>query len=135
MLHPLLALAAARPQLLAEHASAWAELLSTQAGPAWAHWQRWRLLQLLAGSCLILGVLLAGMALMLWAVVPNTPWLPSERAWALLVVPALPLLAGLACALAARQQGRTNFWGADGTLGRQLQADLSLLRQFGESQP
>lgn len=132
MLHPLLALAATRPQLLAEHASAWAELLSTQAGPAWQHWQRWRLLQLLALFLLTLGALLAGMAVMLWAVVPAAPWPLSDRAWALLCVPLVPLLGGLACAEAARQKGRTPFWGADGTLGRQLQADLGLLRQFGD---
>ena len=131
MLHPLLALAATRPQLLAEHASAWAELLSTQAGPAWEHWQRWRVLQLWAAFLLILGLLLAGVAVMLWAVVPSAPWPLVERAWALLCVPLVPLAGGLACALAARQKGRTTFWGAQGTLGRQLQADLGLLRQFG----
>lgn len=132
MLHPLLALAATRPQLLAEHASAWAELLSTQAGPAWEHWQRWRVLQLMAAFLLILGVLLAGVAVMLWAVVPAAPWPLADRAWALLGVPLAPLVAGLGCALAARQKGRTNFWGADGALGRQLRADMGLLRQFGD---
>ncbi len=131
MLHPLLALAATRPQLLADHASAWAELLSTQAGPAWAHWQRWRLLQLLTVCLLTLATLLAGVALMLWAVMPPAPWPLSDRAWALLCVPLLPLVGGLACGLAARQKARTTYWGADGTLGKQLQADLGLLRQFG----
>lgn len=120
MLHPLLRLALARPDLLANHASAYAGLALDNARDVVADWQ-WRLVgwALLAGGlslCLILG----GVALMLYGAVaaPPTPWL----LWA---VPLTPLLIALIGAWLARRPGAPR---RGASVAQQFEADLSLLR-------
>ena len=128
MLHPLLQLAASRPQLLADHAGAWADLLAAECGPATAAWQRRWLLQALAVAFAVIGLTLSGVALMLWAVLPAAPLHSPWVALALILTPAWPLGAAAGCLLAARVRGDGGAWQR---LGRQLQADLALLRQTG----
>ena len=70
MLQRLLRLWTTRPDLLTEHARAYADLVAQEAARASAQWQR-RAMLLAAGLCgLALGAVLAGVGLLLWAVLP-----------------------------------------------------------------
>lgn len=123
-MHPLFRLAATDPALLADHLQAYGELASGEALDVLGRWQRAALLQLAALACAAVGLTLAGVALMLWAVGPvAVPWL-------LVAVPALPLLVALACHQAAR-----GAWAQRGSsvLREQWAADLALLRSAAQS--
>ena len=120
MLHPLLRLALARPDLLADHASAYAELAVASAREALADWQLRLVGWALLGAGVLLCIVFSGVALMLYGAVaaPPTPWL----LWAVPIAPALLALWG---AWLARRRG-------DGHRGvsvaQQFEADLALLR-------
>jgi hypothetical protein len=120
MLHPLLRLALRRPDLLANHASAYAELALDNAREVVADWQ----LRLVGWALLAAGVLLCvafgGVALMLHGVVaaPPTPWL----LWA---VPLAPLLLALCGAWLARRRAAPRH---GISVAQQFETDLSLLR-------
>lgn len=122
MIHPLLRLALARPDLLADHASAYAELAVGNAREAVADWQ----LRLLGWALLAVGVLLCvvfgGVALMLYGAIaaPALPWL----LWA---VPAAPALLALVGAWLARRRRVSNAVRGV-SLAQQFEADLALLR-------
>jgi uncharacterized membrane protein YqjE len=122
-MHPLLRLLADRPQLLVEHADAYASLIAAEVPRISAAWRHSALLYALALSCLLVGLMLAGVAAMLWAVAPA---LPLGAPWVLMAVPALPLLAGLACFASARS-GRADE--AIDHLREQVRADIAMLRE------
>lgn len=121
-MHPLFTLLATRPQLLIDHAQAYGGLFHEEFGQSFTAWRRWAMLQALGLCCLSVAIVLGGVAVMLWAV---TPPLAIHAPWGLWVMPLAPLLAALVCtALAARQAPTDSF----GDLGRQLDADLAMLR-------
>jgi F0F1-type ATP synthase assembly protein I len=122
-MHPLLHLIATRPALLAEHAEAYAVLISAELPRISAAWQRSALLNALALGCAAIGAVLAGVGAMLWALAPEAP--PSAP-WVLLVVPLLPLLAGVACVVAARAGSERE---AMANLRQQFAADMLMLRE------
>lgn len=123
-MHPLLHLIAARPQLLADHAQAYAALVAEEVERASAAWKRSALLNAAALFGATVAVALAGVALMLWTVVPNSQ---MRTAWALIVVPLVPLAAALVCLLVARQGGgRAPF----DDLRLQVTADIAMLREL-----
>lgn len=122
MIHPLLRLVATQPQLLADHAEAYAGLVAEELGKTGAVLKRRALLAAVALSLTAVAVVLAGVALMLWAVLPATA---IQAPWALVVAPAVPALVALACALAAKQEQPSAF--AD--LRQQMAADLVMLRE------
>ncbi|WP_395701501.1 hypothetical protein [Aquabacterium sp.] len=93
---PLLRLLAAPRQDLAAHLSDYAELAAADAGAAAAAWRRRSLLLGATVLCLLLAAGLGGMALLLVAVLPLSA---MPQPWLLAVVPAVPLLAALTCAL------------------------------------
>lgn len=119
MLHPLLRLALARPDLLADHAGAYAELAVVSAREALADWQ----VRLVGWALLAAGLLLCmafgGVALMLHGAVasPPMPWL----LWAVPLAPAL--LALLGAGLARR---RSSSRGS--VVAQQFETDLALLK-------
>ncbi len=120
MLHPLLRLALARPDLLANHASAYAELALDNARDVMADWQ----LRLVGWALLAIGVLLSlvlgGVALLLHGAVSAPP-----QPWLLWAVPLAPLLLALCGAwLARRPTGPRRGV----SVAQQFEADLSLLR-------
>lgn len=126
-MHPLLHLIATRPQLLADHAQAYAELLATEIGNVSAAWKRRAILNAVALCCLGVAAVLAGVALMLWAVTPATQ---LEAPWALIAVPLLPIAVAVGCLLAARAKGDgTPFAG----VRRQIEADRAMLREMSAS--
>ncbi len=123
MLPPWLKLVTGQPQLLAEHAEAYGELLQAEAAALGKVWRRQALLGALAAANAALAVALAGVAVMLWAV---TPPAPGQTLWVLVAVPLLPLAAALCCVLLARQHVSSAPFGV---LRQQMCADWSLLRE------
>ena len=122
--HPLLRLAVEQPQLLAEHLAAYLDAIAQEGGVVAARLRRQLVWQCVAGAGLLLGLGLAGVALMLWALLP----LPSPAAgWVLLGVPALPALLGLWALMLARSDSDSSL-PAFAALRRHAQADLALLR-------
>lgn len=124
-MHPLLALLATRPQLLVDHAQAYAALFSEELGLARATWQRQLLLYAAALCALGVAAVLAGVATMLWFATAA----PAQALWVLLAVPAVPLLVAVVCLLLARQPASS---AAFASLGRQINEDMAMLREAGE---
>ena len=122
-MHPLYHLIATRPQLLADHAEAYAELVAVEIDRMSATWTRRALLNALALCGLSVALALAGVSLMLWAVMPA---LPAQAPWVLIVVPLLPLAAVVGC-LVARPRGGQR--GAFDILRQQVKADLLMLHE------
>ena len=122
MIHPLLQLIAREPDLLGEHAGAYAELLATEIEKTSRSWQAWLALYAIALFLLAVGIVFTGVALMLWALAPlatmNLPWL-------LVLVPLAPLLAGSVCL--SRARARPKYAGL-AVVKEQLGADLAMLR-------
>ena len=127
MIHPLFLLIATRPQLLADHAEAYAELVAAEAAHVSASWKRRLLLYALALCCLAVGAVLAGVALMLWAVAPAAS---SHAPWVLIAVPLLPMAVAAGCLLAARSPGDSSGFE---NIRQQMKADLAMLREASTS--
>jgi hypothetical protein len=122
MIHPLLRLVATQPQLLADHAEAYAGLVSEELGRAAAAWKL-RVLLLAVALCLAgVAAVLAGVALMLWAV---TPAANLQAGWALIAAPLVPAAVALICALAGKPLNEPAFV----DLKQQVAADLGMLRE------
>jgi uncharacterized membrane protein YqjE len=124
MVHPLLRLAATQPQLLADHAEAYASLLGEELGRTAAAYKQRLLLSAVALGLAVVAAMLAGTALMLWAV---TPAANLQAPWALIAAPGVAALLAAACALGGRPAQGDAF--AD--LKQQLAADLAMLRDVG----
>lgn len=122
-MHPLLKLIATEPQLLADHAEAYASLVSAEVGAAALVWRRRAMLEAAALAAFGVAAVLAGVALMLWAVIPPAD---IRAPWALIAAPVLPLLAGLLCKVTA---GSPSDAGGLATLRGQVRADIALLRE------
>jgi hypothetical protein len=123
MLHPLLQLIATQPQLLADHAQAYAELVAAEIDQVSVAWKRRAMLNAVALCSLAVAAVLAGVALMLWAVVPPAQ---IQAPWALLVAPLLPAAVALWCLVAVRSQ---RDGGAFDSVRRQIKADIVMLRE------
>lgn len=121
-MHPLFSLLATRPQLLVDHAQAYAGLFHEEFSQSLNAWRRWALLQAVALCCLGVAVVLGGVAVMLWAV---TPLLLVHAQWILWATPMLPLSVSIVCTWLASRHNPTD---AFGKLGRQLDADIAMLR-------
>ena len=128
MLHPLFHLIATQPQLLGDHAQAYGELISTELATQAAALKRRTLYGALALCFLGVAIVLAGVALMLWATLVPAP--AQTTVWVLILVPAVPSALALGCYLLARS-GSTEEDAAFAELRRQLQADMALLRGMG----
>jgi len=127
MIHPLIRLLATRPQLLAEHFGAYLALASAEAGDAAGQLRRRALLGTVMGLGALLGSGLAGVALMLLAVVPLAA---MPHPWLLATVPLVPLAVSLGCWLALRQVSATPSFGL---LREQLSLDARLLHEAGDA--
>jgi len=122
MIHPLLRLIASQPQLLADHAEAYADLVGEELGKTTAVWKQ-RVLLLALALCLAgVAAVLGGVALMLWAV---TPAANIHSHWALIAAPAVPALLALWSAYEGLRESSDAF--AD--LKQQIAADLVMLRE------
>ena len=123
MLHPLLHLIATKPQLLADHAQAYAELAAVEVGEFSAAWRRRAVFFAVAAFFLGLALVLAGVAVLLWSVLPVAQ---MQAPWALVAVPLALAAIGAVCLLAGRSNSQTS---AFVTLREQMKADLLMLRE------
>ncbi len=123
-MHPLFRLIATQPQLLALHAEAYAELVAEEMGQVAIVWKRRAMLNIVALSCLGLTAVLAGVALLLWAVIPATQ---MQATWALIAVPLFPLAVASWCLWAARRPA--DGGAAFDKIRQQMKADLLMLRE------
>lgn len=123
MTHPLLHLLVTQPALVADHAAGYADMLGQEWGVASGTWRK-RILLCAAGfCCAIVALVLAGVALMLWA---TGLMAPDAQPWVLLVTPLVPAVGAFVCGLAWRAQGRTV---AFKNIMVQMRADATILRQ------
>lgn len=122
MIHPLFKLIAREPHLVAEHAQAYAALVSEQMGEAANNLKQRVMLMAVAGVLMFMGILFAGVAFMLWGASQGDMRAP----WALWVGPLVPLVAGLGCFLAGKGKPTT---GPMDKVREQLSADISMLRE------
>lgn len=123
MIHPLFTRLVAQPGLFAEHAGAYAELAAAEAQQLGLRLKRQVLLALAAGLCALLGVGLAGAAVLLAAAVPLHT-MPAP--WVLWLVPATPLALAALCALLL---WRMHSAPAFALLRSQFTADAQLLTE------
>ena len=123
MSHPLLHLIATRPQLLLEHLEAYVELAGAETGAAASTLKRGALLGAAGLGFLGIGFVLAGVALLLCAVVPVNQ-MPAP--WALWAVPMPPVVLAIGCLLAARKPSGS---AAFEQLRHQIKSDVAMFRQ------
>lgn len=120
---PLLRVLASQPRLLADHAEAYVDLLAEEthsAAAAWAHRLWWAALSLCAGA--VAGVL-AGVAAMLWVVLPQVG---SSAAWLLLATPMVPLFLALWALHVSRAAAAGPVFSG---MREQLRFDMDMLRE------
>jgi uncharacterized membrane protein YqjE len=122
MLHPVFRLAAAQPQLLAEHAAGYAELLAEEIALSGTHFKQRIALQMMGMVCLAIALILGGVALIVWAALPEQS---LRLPWVLIATPFTPaVLGGLALWRANSLCAPPAFT----ALRAQLAADAELLR-------
>jgi hypothetical protein len=122
-MHPLLQLLSLRPSWLAEHADAYGELLAAETAGLLQVWQRrvlWLLAALAAGT---VALALAGVACLLWAVLPPEQ---LRLPWVLVLVPLAAAVVAVLCALAARPRGEGPAYAG---FRQQARADIDMLRE------
>jgi hypothetical protein len=125
MIHPLLHLVVTKPHLIGDHVGAYADLVGAEVEKTSKLWMSRVLFGTIALFLLSTFIVFTGVALMLWALVPlenmNAPWL-------LLVVPLVPLVAGVLCGMKAANKPEQS---AFATVKEQINADLAMLREAG----
>lgn len=121
-MHPLFSVMANQPQLLLDHAQAYAALFQEEFTLSRKAWRQRVMLQSAALVCLAVAVMLAGAAAMLWAVTPASQ---IHTPWVLWVIPLVPLAIALMCGVQASNatQGK-----AFASLWRQISADMAMLQ-------
>lgn len=122
MIHPIFRLVATQPQLLADHAQAYAGLVGEEIGKTASSLKTRVLAGIVALALVGVSAVLAGVALMLWAVIPAAN---IQAPWALLAAPAVPLAVAVACGVASAQKPKSAF----AELKQQLEADLAMIRE------
>jgi uncharacterized membrane protein YqjE len=127
LFQPIVRLITSRPELLVDHAQAYAELFSSELGIAGENWKRQLILNGVAVFSLAVGVIFAGVALLLCAMLPVAE---SPAPWALIAVPVAPFVLAIACLFfASRRANAVPF----SNIRRQLAADLAMVREAGSA--
>ncbi len=125
-MHPLFTLATQRPQLLLQHAAAYTHLAQAELAGVGARAKRQALLAVAAGILFSVALVLAGMSLMLFTLLDTAARTPQAQ-WVLWLVPAVPALGAVACALAMRNSVAA---GATDALKAQWRADVALWQEM-----
>lgn len=126
LIHPFFKALVSQPELVAEHAGAYAALASAEVGEVARQWRLRILMQLVAAGLAVTGVGLGGVALM-WLGAEGASSMPAP--WVLAAVPGLCL--GGAAAL-AWWQSRLNTRADLATLRTQWQLDRQLWQEAAE---
>lgn len=127
MFHAIFRLVTSQPQLLAEHAEGYADLIAQELQAASARWKRSVMLGTVGAISALVMLMLAGVALMLWAVTPDAA---MRAPWLLLVVPAVPAVVAFGYWSALSSQAKGSGFA---TLREQLAADAAMLREVSAS--
>jgi len=123
MFHPLIKMLVSRPEMLAEHVGAYAELAAAEASQAVDQTRNKVIVGAAAGLLALIGLVLAGVAGLLCAALPMAA-MPAP--WLLVAVPALPLVAAIAAVLWLRSRpASTSF----ALLREQMAHDSALLQE------
>lgn len=124
MTHPLVYLLAHRPKMLVVHAQAYADLLSADASLALRQAKRKALLGILTLCMAVVALVLSGVAIMLWGVLPQSS---MGSPWVMVAAPGVSWFMTLALAwvtyLAPTGHALTEF-------KRQVYADLALCQEL-----
>ena len=121
MVHPLVRLVASRPHLLAEHAYAYADLLTEELSASAAQLKRQLVFHVIGACSFSSAAILAGVATLLWAALPaNSLQIP----WLLVFVPIVPAAVGV---WALNAGGAVAPGDPLAVMRRQLSADAAML--------
>ncbi|MCK9687109.1 hypothetical protein [Scleromatobacter humisilvae] len=121
-IHPIVHVAARRPQLLVEHAKAYGDLVLEEGRRTLASLVVHAVLYAAAAVLGVLGLVLAGVAVLLYAAVPGE----LRDAWLLVALPCATMVAAGACVIVARVLPiDVNL----DVLGRQVRADIDMIHQ------
>lgn len=120
--HPLWRLALQQPDLVVEHAAAYAALVADDGAAALSSVGRRLAWQVAGGLCLAVAAILAGVSALLWAALPS--W-PAAWPWVAVIVPLIPLAIGVV-ALNRPPAGDPAF----ARLRAQTGLDRATLREF-----
>lgn len=123
MIHPIFRLIASQPQLIADHAQAYSELVAQEIDAFGDHWRSRLLFGTLGLVAAAVTLTLVGVAVMLWAVTPDNE---MRAPWALIIMPALPALLTFWCIVRMRAAAAGLRSSA---LREQLAADAAMLRE------
>ena len=108
---------------MVDHAEAYADLASAEVSHAAVIWKRRAKLGIVAICSFVIAAILAGVAAMIWAVLPVAS---NQALWTLIVTPILPTGLGTWCLIAIRAQPEEGSFDA---LRRQLKTDITMLRE------
>lgn len=125
MIHPVFRLAAAQPQLLAEHAAAYAGLVSEALTLSSERLQRRAVFLAAGAACLLVAAVLAGVAVLFWAAMPEAA---ARNPWAFVLTPMVPAVLGVLSLWLGQNRHRGESFA---TLRLQLAEDAALLRRTG----
>ena len=128
MIHPLFKTLVTQPELLAEHAGAYAELAAVEVAGLGARLRRQALLMGVGLLAAAVALGMAGVAVMLAAAIPAAG-MPSP--WLLWSVPALPALVAAGCGWALHASADDDSFAA---LKQQWAADRDLWRAVTQEQ-
>jgi hypothetical protein len=127
MIHPLFRLIASEPQMLATHVEAYSELVAEEVGAVTSQWKKRAALHAVSGICALLALIMVGVALMLWAVIPVAE---MRAPWMLFVAPAIPVVLAVWAHFAAKAPVAEHGFK---TIREQLAADAAMLRSVSAS--
>ena len=121
-IHPIVHVAARRPQLLVEHAKAYGDLVLEEGRRALASLVLHAVLYAAAGVLGGLGLVFGGVALLLYAAVPGE----LRNGWLLVALPCTTLVAAGVCAIVARTLPVALTLDV---LGQQVRADIDMIHE------
>jgi hypothetical protein len=122
-MHPFFKLMVDRPAVITDHIEAYASLTTLELSSAVRQFRLRTLKTAIALSCAAVAAVLAGVALMLWAVTPADQ---LQAPWALWLAPGLPAAFAVWSGLSAQAVGDAPAFSA---LRGQVRADIDMLRE------
>jgi hypothetical protein len=124
-MNPLLRLVATQPNLLAAHAESYARMLGREIGATGATLRRRVVLGAIVFFLLFTGLVFAGVAVMLWAALPQVR---IDTAWILVLIPCIPLVLSMLFYVVLRSDSTPL---AISKVKTQFEADMAMLHETG----
>lgn len=120
MLHPIFSVLISKPELVADHLSSYASLIQEEARDVGTEVAKRAIAGIIAAVCLLVFLILAGVAAMLWAL--------TEFHWMLVVAPGVFLVVAVIAGMSAKKKLPN---GAFKETRSQLGADAQTLHALG----